>query len=65
MLLVPLSFPYTFLNFCLFIFGCADLLLLHGLFLVWQVRATLIAVCRLFTAVASLVAEHGLSGTWD
>ena len=25
---------------------------------------SLVAVCRLFIAVASLVAEHGLSGTW-
>ena len=32
MLPVPLSFPCTFLNSYLFIFGCAHLLLLHRLF---------------------------------
>ena len=32
--------------------------------LVWQEGATLVPVCRLFTVVASHVAEHRLEGTW-
>ena len=40
---------------------CARSLLLCKDFLqLWHVRATLVAVCRLLIAVASLVAEHGL-----
>jgi len=44
-----------------FIFGCALSLLLHRLSLVAVSRgSSLVVVHRLLTAVASLVAEHGL-----
>ena len=44
------------------IFGCAGSLLLRGLSLVVaSVDCSLVAVCGLLTAVASLVAEHGSS----
>ena len=40
----------------LFVFGYTGSSLLHGL--------SPVAVCGLFTAMASLVAEHGLWSTW-
>ena len=45
----------------MFIFGCAGSSLLHGLSLVAESRGySLVVVCRLLIAVASLVLEHGL-----
>ena len=47
--------------FNLFIFGCiGSSLLCTGFLQLWRAGATLRAVRRLLTAVASLVAEHGL-----
>ena len=43
----------------LFIFGCVGSSLLRAGFL-WLQQAGVVAVCGLLTAVASLVAEHGL-----
>ena len=60
-----LEFELFFLHvyFYLFIFGCAGSSLLHGLSLVVVSRGySLVAVCGLLTALASLVAEHGLQG---
>ena len=48
-----------------FIFGCAGALLLHGLSLVVESRASSpVAVGERLTGVASLVAEQRLSGSW-
>ena len=52
--------PSSF-NFYLFIFGCAKCCMD---FYLQPVGATLVEVRGLLTAVASLVAEHGLWGTW-
>ena len=60
-----LEFELFFLHvyFYSFIFGCAGSSLLHGLSLVVVSRGySLVAVCGLLTALASLVAEHGLQG---
>ena len=53
---------FFFYKFIYFIFGCVgSLLLAHGLSLVAVSRGySFIAVRGLLTAVASLVAEHGL-----
>ena len=46
---------------CLFIFDCAGLCCYTGFSLVVASRgSSLVAVLRLFTAVTSLVSEHGL-----
>ena len=51
-----------------FIFGCAESSLLCGLSSSvsegWGWGATLVAKQRLFVAVASLIAEHRIWGTW-
>ena len=45
--------------------GCIWSLLLPGLFSsCWERRCCLVGVCRLLTAVASLVAENRLEGGW-
>ena len=47
--------------FYLFIFGCAESLLLHELSLAAVSRCySLVVMCRLLVAVASLVVGHGL-----
>ena len=55
-----------FLKCCLFIFGCAGSLLLHGLSSPVAVSGgySLVAVHGLLIVVASTVVEHGLLGTW-
>ena len=53
-----LSSPFFFNSL---IFGCARSFLLHGLFSICRVRATLVAVCNLLIAVAFL-AEYGRQG---
>ena len=46
---------------CLFIFGYAGSLLLHGLFSNWGEQSLLsVVLCGLLIAVASLIVEHGL-----
>ena len=58
-------YTYIFIFFYLLIFGCTASLLLLGFFLVAAGRAySLAAVCRLLIAVASLITEQGLYGTW-
>ena len=48
-----------FLNFYLFILGCAGSSLLYGLFSSYSKQELLfLAMCRFLIAVASLVAEH-------
>ena len=42
----------------LFIFGCAESLLLQ------QTHLSLVAVCSLLIVVVSLVVEHGFQGSW-
>ena len=46
----------NFQNFYLFIYGCAGSVLLLGL--------SLVVACGCLIVVASLVAKHGLQGTW-
>ena len=59
------SHEYLLSKIILFIFGCAGSLLLCCLFLVVASRGySLVAVCGLLIAVASLVAQHGLWGMW-
>ena len=58
------SHEYLLSKIILFIFGCAGSLLLCCLFLVVASRGySLVAVCGLLIAVASLVAERRLEGT--
>ena len=55
------SATFNCISFYLFIYGCAGLLLLCRLSLVAASRGySLVAVCGLLIAVASLIAEHGL-----
>ena len=55
------AFLFLINLFILFIYGCIGSLLLHvGFLQLQQAGATLLAVCGLLTAVASLVEEHGL-----
>ena len=59
------SHYYLLFNIILFIFGCAGSLLLCPLFLdVVSAGYSLVAVCGLLVAVASLVAQPGLWGMW-
>ena len=61
MLQVPKEMWYVFqyLMLSFFIFGYTQSLLLHGLFSSCKWGYSLVAVHRLLTVVASLVAEHG------
>ena len=61
------NFVYPFkdpvLDFTDFFFGCAGSLSCMDFLWFWQVGITLAAVHRLLIGMASLVSEHGLSGT--